>query len=307
MEVYDDIARLPKGRAQGEITEGCLVLEGGGWRGIYTQGALDALMEEGILFETVVGVSAGAMGAIGYLSGQIGFCARINLTHRHDSRYCGLMAGRTDHTVTGFSYLFHDLCQAYDFDRERFYDPRRHFFVEVTNMETGKPEFMSREEGDVFQAIRASASLPFVSEPVLIGEHHYLDGGCSVKVPYDWPYEQGFKRIIVIRTKDKKYRRKIKKSDRKSLADIVYRKYPAFEESLAKVNEEYNEMCVRSEKDFKEGKCFILYPSKPVKVHRLERDMNKLGELYWLGYEDMKREMPNLKEYLEKHPEEKKW
>jgi len=38
-----------------------LVLEGGGMRGIYTAGVLDVFMEQGVSFDGVIGVSAGAL------------------------------------------------------------------------------------------------------------------------------------------------------------------------------------------------------------------------------------------------------
>ena len=94
MKVYSKIDTLPTGRASNEITKGCLVLEGGGWKGLYTLGVLDYLMEHGVNFSSVVGVSAGALSAVGYVAGQIGWGARIDLTYRHDQNYCGIGALR---------------------------------------------------------------------------------------------------------------------------------------------------------------------------------------------------------------------
>ena len=37
-KVYSKLADIPKGTAKDLITEGCLVLEGGAFRGLYTQG-----------------------------------------------------------------------------------------------------------------------------------------------------------------------------------------------------------------------------------------------------------------------------
>ncbi len=72
MKIYDKLHTLPTGTAGGGITPGCLVLEGGGWKGLYTLGVLDCLMERGINFSSVVGVSAGALSALGYVARQIG-------------------------------------------------------------------------------------------------------------------------------------------------------------------------------------------------------------------------------------------
>ena len=91
-QVYSGIGKLPTGRASDNITEGCIVLEGGAFRGVYTSGVLDALMEEDINMRCTVGVSAGALNGVNYVSGQIGRSGRINLRYRHDSRYVGAKA-----------------------------------------------------------------------------------------------------------------------------------------------------------------------------------------------------------------------
>ena len=105
-KVYSKVDTLPSGRADESITEGCIVLEGGGWKGLYTLGVLDRLMEENINFRSTVGISAGALSGIGYVSGQIGWGARVDLCYRHDKNYCGLGAMIRDKGVTGFSYLY---------------------------------------------------------------------------------------------------------------------------------------------------------------------------------------------------------
>ena len=72
-KVYRHLDKLPSGRASGKLTHGCIVLEGWGWKGLYTLGVLDCLMENDINFTSTVGCSAGALSAIGYVSGQIGW------------------------------------------------------------------------------------------------------------------------------------------------------------------------------------------------------------------------------------------
>ena len=54
------------------MVNGALVLEGGSLRGLFTAGVLDVLMEHGIKFSYVNGVSAGSMNALSDLSDQAG-------------------------------------------------------------------------------------------------------------------------------------------------------------------------------------------------------------------------------------------
>lgn len=69
-KVYSGLAGIPDGRASEAVTEACLVLEGGAFRGLYTQGFLDAMMKNDLNLSCVIGVSAGALAGINYVSGR---------------------------------------------------------------------------------------------------------------------------------------------------------------------------------------------------------------------------------------------
>ena len=185
-KIYRHIADLPSGTASDTLTEGCLVLEGGGWKGLYTVGVLDCMMKNDINFSSVVGVSAGALSAIGYVSGQIGWGARIDLTYRHDKNYCGIGAFKRDKGITGFSYLFDDILKELPLDEKRLMDPSRRLAVTATNLNTGKITYFEKGNCDIFRAVQASATVPFVSRPVMIDGELYLDGGCAEKIPLSW-------------------------------------------------------------------------------------------------------------------------
>lgn len=298
-EVYSGLDALPKGRATDEITEGCMVLEGGAWRGIYTQGALDAIMEAGINLQTTIGISAGAMSGIGYVSGQIGWTGRINLGHRHDTNYVGKGAFLRDHGITGFTYLFNEVfwMPETEFDPKRFADPSRRFLCAATNCTTGRAEYFEKGKcQDIFKAIQASATVPYISEPVTIGGTPYLDGGCSVKIPYRWAKARDFKNIVVIRTRDRSFRKE--GAPNPHLLAVCYRKYPAMIRSMRGANRRYNELLDLIDEDEKAGRIFVLAPKDPITIERFEGDMDKLGDLYWRGYNEAKEAIPALKAYL---------
>ncbi|MDO5544713.1 MAG: patatin family protein [Eubacteriales bacterium] len=268
MKQYERINELPSGNAGDTIQPGCLVLEGGGWRGLYTIGALDALMEADINFQTVVGVSAGALSAVGYLSGQIGWAGRIDLTYRNDPKYVDVGAIYREHGVMGLHYLFHDLVQKHPIDMERFNSLERELVAVVTNMETGKPEYFRKNQCDIFEAVIASASVPYVSEPIMIDGKPYLDGGCSVKIAYQWAKEHSFEKIAVICTRERGHRREEK--DLPQIAKFHYRSYPNFVNSLEYKEECYNRTLEEMERDESMGQIFTLYPETPVTVSRFE-------------------------------------
>lgn len=299
MKIYEGLDRIPKGRASDHITPGCIVLEGGAWRGLYTQGALDALMEADLNFQTVIGVSAGAMSGFSYVSGQIGRSARINLHYRHDPEYCGLGAMIHEHGITGFSHCFTTLSEEEPLDEKAFNNPDRRFVVTATDLETGRNVFFERgKTSDIMKAIQASATAPYVSEPVVIDGRKYLDGGVACKIPVDWALDQGYEKIVVLKTRDRSYRKPVKKPAR--IIRTEYHNYPEFMRDLLEEAPAYNLLLDRIEHLGQQGRLFIMAPVKPIEISRFEGDMNKLGDLYWQGYNETKKIIPSLKEYLKK-------
>ena len=301
MKVYSGVADLPSGQADRTVTPGCLVLEGGAWRGLYTQGALDALMQAGINFQTVIGVSAGAMSGIGYMSGQIGWTARVNLSSRHDPKYCGTKVVRREHGVTGFDYLFDVLLPRYGTDGGRFFDPGRRYVAVATDCVTGRAAYFDRDRGNIRKAIQASATVPYVSSPVMINRIPFLDGGCSAKIPVNWALREGFDRIMIIRTRDKSFRASTRHPRREHRVNAVYHPYPKLQEALNRSSESYNQLLDKIDRLEEEGRVFVLAPSEPVKVARFEGNMEKLGNLYYLGYHDMQERLRDLRAYLAAH------
>lgn len=301
-KIYSGIDRIPTGTADDTLTQGCLVLEGGGWKGLYTLGVLDAMMEQGINFSTVVGVSAGALSGLGYVAGQIGWGARIDLTYRHDNHYCGAGAFRRDHGITGFSYLFDEILTAMPLDEKRLMDPTRRLAVSATNLVTGRVEYFEKGSCDLFRAIQASASVPYVTQPVMIDGVPYLDGGCAEKIPLSWARRSGENKLVVVRTRELSYRRK---PGEPGITDRMYRKYPAFVRSIKDANEDFNRTVDELEREAATGKIFLIAPSEPVTVKRFDGDMDKLGALYWLGYRDMKDRTDELRAYLQAERETK--
>ena len=299
-KAYSRLGELPRGRASMNITPGCLVLEGGALRGTYSVGVMDALMEADINLHATVGVSAGALNGISYVSGQIGRSARSPLTYRHDQRYFGLRAYLRNKSPFGFDFMFGELTYKLDpLDIERFMHPSRRFACAVTNCRTGQPEFFEKGDSleEIFIATRASSTMPYISEMVDIKGQPYLDGGCSLKIPHRWALEQGFEKIVVIKTYPNGFRRKVKSGSR--AASLVYgRRWPNLAAALARSNADYNQACDELDQLSASGRAFVIAPSRDMHIGRMEQDLEKLGDWYWLGYDDAKAQMDGLRKYL---------
>lgn len=293
---YEKMDKLPEGLANEHIQDACLVIEGGAFRGMYNQGVMDAWMKHGLNFSCVIGVSAGALAGMNVVSGQIGRSARANLGSRHDRNYIGTGAFRRAHSLINLDFLLQDYEEIEPFNFDRFNSDLQRFVAVATNCETGEAEYFEKGKcEDIISAIKASASMPFISPMVEIGDGKYLDGGCSCKIPIDWALNEGFEKIVVIRTRDRSFRKnpKVKES-----AKRFYRNYPAFAEKLDASNHDYNLICDQLDELEQSGRIFVVAPETPVHVGRVEGNMDKLGNLYWRGYHEGKEALPAIKEYL---------
>jgi len=296
MKIYNDIEKIPTGRASDKITDGCLILEGGAWRGLYTLGVLDCLMINDINIRTTVGISSGALCALGYTAGQIGWGARIDLLYRHDRNYCGLGAYKRDHGITGFSYLYGEILDKHPLDEAALMNPNRHMLAGVANMHTGKMEYFEKGKDDILRGVQASATVPYVSRPVMINNVPYLDGGCIDKIPYEWAKENMLSsKIVAIKTREWSYRRKEKPN---KIAGVMYKDYPEFLSAMNKANVRFNRMTDELAERNSKGEIYVIAPSEKVEVSRFEGDLDKLGDLYWRGYYDTERQIDAIKLYL---------
>ena len=288
---------FPSGTASKKIVKACAVVEGGAFRGVYSQGVMDALMENNINTECTIGVSAGAMGGMCYVAGNIGRSIRVNVGFRKNPHYVGFLPLLTDGGVIGFNFVFNETPKVFEFNYDRFFSPERRFACVVTNCWTGEAEVKERGETEnIFQAIRASASMPYLSKPVMLEGVPYLDGGCARSCPWQWAKEQGYEKILLIRNRPLGFR----KEDKQDFKARVYAKeFPELARVLAEDGKNYSKECIEGEKAAECGEVFMLCPGTTESVGRLEKDLEWLSLFYWLGYYETLAKMPEIKSYLE--------
>ena len=223
-----------------------LVLEGGGMRGIYTAGVLDVFLDEGLTFDGVIGVSAGAVHGCSFLSGQKGRSIRYYKKYCADKRFMSTENLIRTGNFVDTDFCYHELPEILDvYDYDMFNKNKEHtdFYAVCSDVEKGKPVYAKLHDmkRDI-DYIRASASLPYVSKLVELDGRKLLDGGCTDSVPVEAFRKLGYKRNVVVLTRDSGYR---KKPENPWMADIVYHKYPKFAEVLKNRAVEYN-MSIRN-------------------------------------------------------------
>lgn len=274
-----------------------LILEGGGLRGIYTAGVLDAFMKNKIKVDTVIGVSAGALFGINYLSNQRGRVIRYNLDNIKNKNYMGISSLIRTGNIMNKDFCFDKLIYETDpFDFETFNKSKTDFYCVVTNVVTGKPEYIKIDDiENQLEYLRASGSMPVVSRIVHIRGKEYLDGGISDSVPIKWGLKNGYKKIIVVETRPKDYR---KKKHNNFLFKKFYKNYPKFVETYSNRYKVYNKTKDYIESLEDEKRVFVIRPSELVKISRIEKNKDKIQEMYRLGMRDANNKLKDLKKYL---------
>lgn len=278
-----------------------LVLQGGGMRGIYTAGVLDVFLEQGVTgFDTVVGVSAGAIHGASYISGQAGRNIRYFTEFCGDKRFMSLRSWITTGNLFSVEFGYHEIPEKlYPFDEAAFEANPAHFYVVCTNVETGNPVYhhCATMLGDDLEYLRASASLPLAAQVVSVDGKKLLDGGISDGIPLAWARRSGCGRAVVVLTRPAGHRKTPENSD--ALYRAVYgRSYPALVHCMADQAESYNATMEYIEAAEAAGECFVIRPTQDLQVSRTERDAARLREQYALGRRDAFALLPALREYL---------
>lgn len=263
-----------------------IVCEGGGMRGSYTAGVLQAFMDGGFAADVLVGVSAGASNGVSYVSGQAGRGMRTNINYAGDKRYASWQSFVRTGSFFGMDYIFGEIPDNLDpFDFEAFHASRTNFFAGATDIHTGKAVFFGKEDiGPGLVALRASCSLPALSKIVPFKGGEYLDGGVATPIPFEKALEEGCDKLVVVLTQPRGYRKKAQGG--RAVYHALYRKYPNLVKAIDMRHLVYNHALQKLRKLEQEGKAIVVAPRQALGVDRFGKDAEKLREAYELGLGD---------------------
>lgn len=277
-----------------------LVLEGGGKRGIYAAGVLDVLLENNIWADGLIGTSAGAVNGCSYVSNQYERNLRYNIRFAKEKKYMSIYSLITTGNVVGTDFAYNILPNKLEvFDYDAFEKSPVAYYVTCSNVETGKAEYIQCKSlrGKNMDYLRASASLPYVSQIVEIDGKKYLDGGICDSIPLKAFQDMGYEKNLVVLTRPRGY---IKKPENNLLANLYYRKYPAFVTALRNRYAVYNRTLKYIEQQENQGNILVLRPSESIRVGRMERDSERLKQMYELGKNDAGQMLDAIASFLSK-------
>ncbi|WP_315523817.1 DUF6363 domain-containing protein [Fusobacterium massiliense] len=276
-----------------------LVLEGGGMRALFTAGVLDAFLEKSLCIDTMVSVSAGALFGVNYVSQQKGRAVRYNIKFAGDKRYMSLRNWFKTGNVLDKKFAYYDLPMKLDvFDEKKFSESNINFYIVLTNIETGKAEYiLIKDVFDQMEYLRATSALPFASKIIKIDGKKYLDGGITDPVPIDYCKKMGCDNLIVVLTRPKG---KYKEDKLNWLFKIVYKKYPKLVERLVNMENDYKKTLKKIIELEDKGEIFVIRPDEVLDIGRLETNKEKIKEIYNKGLEKGRKEIEKLEKYLNK-------
>ena len=276
-----------------------LIMEGGAMRGMFTAGVLDVLMENGLVTDGAIGVSAGAVFGCNYKSHQIGRVIRYNTEYCNDKRYASFKNLVKTGNLYSEQFCYHEVPEKLDpFNEAAFAASPMDFFVVCTDVKTGEPIYHKCRKGDAEDVLwmEASASMPLAAKIVKIGHYGLLDGGVADSIPVRFFESIGYKRNLIILTQPKGYTKK--KNKFLPAIRARYFRYPAFVEAVADRHERYNETLSYISMLEQAGKDYVIRPPIPLEIGAMERDPARLRRVYETGRAVAQIQVEKIRDFL---------
>lgn len=276
-----------------------LILEGGGMRGVYTAGVLDYFQDAQLEFPYIVGSSAGACVATSYLSKQRDRNYKVFVEYGSHPEYISFKRLISKRQLFGMDFIFDTIPnKLVPFDYDTFSKRKSKFVIGATDIQFGQPVYYDNFEtkDKLLKLVRASSSLPFVASSIMYDGLELMDGGISDPIPIQSSIKAGNDKHVVILTRNKGYVKKEMKFKR--IVQRKYKAYPALIDALQNRHNKYNQTLDLLLEMEKMGQIFIIRPEMPLQVSRIERNQQKLHDLYIQGYNEAEKLGSQLQQFL---------
>ena len=261
-----------------------LIVEGGGQRGVFSFGITDTFINRNYdPFDIYMGVSNGVAVLCWYL---------IRETDNNLEKM--LYAAKGDYLSYKNIFIGKDIIkfhQMYE-DGEKMFKPSmekiknnlkgKDYIAVVTDAIEANAEYYSFGDGEWMPKMIASGTLPIlVRTPSLIDGRRKFDGGVADPLPVEKAYEMGAKKIIVIRTYEKKFRRKLKIEN--YIGALLSREYPKLRKALLVHDKTYNRALDFINNPPSDCEIVQLCPPEKLKSKRDSKNIEVLKADYNLG------------------------
>lgn len=184
------------------LNNNALLVEGGGMRGTFSTGVLDAFLHNNFNpFRFGIGVSSGAVNLACYLSKQFGRNQEIYCDYSLRKEFIDFIRFFKGGDLLDIRWLWDIVEKEYPLDQQQLFNNQTEFYLVMTHMLTGKAQYLKPEYHNIIDSLMASSAIPRVTRPVLIEDQYYVDGGVADALPIEWAYNKGIDNLVIIRTR----------------------------------------------------------------------------------------------------------
>ena len=271
-----------------------LVVEGGGMRGVFTAGVLDAFLDKRLRdFDSYYGVSAGALNLTSFISGQRGRSLNLFTNLCLEPEFISMARHLKGGHLFDLDWFFNKVDMQYSLNTNRFREQlqNRQFTIVTTNIESGDPVYKAISSAtstrEMTNVLKASSALPMIyREPVVIDEKPLMDGSLADPLPVFKAIADGCTEIILVRTRPLADRKKPTTSSR--MFAWQYRRQPIIAELIRQQYSIYNQSVDQfdalEQSNVENIKLTQVAPLSPLSSTRSTRERARLVADYHLGY-----------------------
>lgn len=264
---------------------------GGGNRGAFGAGFFDYCLDEQIVFDYCIGISAGSANVSSYIAKQRGRNYRFYTKHNLSREAISAHNLLKKHSVVDFHYIYNVVSNEDGldpFDYDTFQKSKQKMVVVVTDALTGKPIYYSNDsiQRNQYGLLAASCNIPVINQPYIFNGSACYDGGLVDPIPIEHAFADGCDKVVVILTRPKDYYRT---NERDKKVARLMKKYPAIKEAMVERAEIYNAQLDLIKQYEREGKVLIMAPKELAHIDTLGKDTTVINALYEEGYEQAKQ------------------
>lgn len=286
------------------VTDTALIFEGGGMRAAHTSAVVTALLDAGIRFTFVAGISAGASNTLNYVSEDPWRARASFTTFAADPKFGGVSSFVRGQGMFNADYIYRHTGgegEALPFNFAAFHANPAEVAIQAVRCADAATVTWHKADlvkpDDLMARVQASSTMPVLMPPVRIGDDTYVDGalGPTGGIAIDAARAAGFTRFVIVLTQERSYRKQPLPTP--GVYRRYFRSYPAVAEALLTRHERYN--ATRQELFDLEssGDAYLFVPER-MPVGNGERNVSRLMAAHHLGVEQATRELPAIRDFI---------
>jgi predicted patatin/cPLA2 family phospholipase len=286
------------------IGDTALIFEGGGMRASLTSAMVVTLLEAGLSFDWVAGISAGASNTVNYLSRDARRARRSFVEFAADDQFGGMRHFLRGEGLFNAEYIYQRAGvegAALPFDWTTFAASESQMRIIAFDAESGTEVVWTQDDvprvEDLMVRVRASSTMPGLMPPVHLDGHVYVDGamGPDGGIALSQAQAEGFEKFVIILTQERGYRKEPQRFP--AVYRGIFRRYPAVADALLTRWTRYNETRERIFALEEEGRAHVFAP-EIMPVANSTRDLSRLAAAHRMGLSQSRRELPALREFV---------